>query len=403
MKLKIQVPKPFNPIFKENHRYYFLSGGRGSGKSWSVADRLLLEAITNPQTDFLCLREVQLSIQHSSKKLLENRIAYHKLEKCFKILNTHIEIIGGGNIIFKGLQNHTADSIKSFEGFSFVWVEESQSISEFSLEILIPTIRKENSKLFFTYNPRLDNDPIIKLKDEVKDKIHIHTSYLNNPFCPDVIKDEAEHLKQINIKKYNHIYLGNYVESSDGIFNIEWLEFGSYKHLKFDYHFITCDTALKDKEINDNTVYSAFGVIGNDLYLLDIFVGRIQAVEREQIFYEFYNKNSKYPFKGAYIEDKASGTDLIQRARRKKMVIRELRPTKSKLLRADDITTYFETFHLKIDDTIKFKQELINEITLFGSELAEHDDIIDTIVYAFELVYRDRLKMKVKSFKVKGV
>jgi predicted phage terminase large subunit-like protein len=184
---------------------------------------------------------------------------------------------------------------------------------------------------------------------------------------------------------------------------VEWLEFGDYKHLKFDYYFITCDTALKDKEIHDNSVYSAFGVIGNDLYLLDIFVGRIQAVEREQIFYEFYNKNSKYPFKGAYIEDKASGTDLIQRARRKKMIIRELRPTKSKLLRADDITTYFETFHLKIDNSIKFKQDIINEIALFGSELAEHDDIVDTIVYAFELAYRDKMKIKAKSTKIKGL
>ena len=368
-----------------------MSGGRGSGKSWAVADRLILQAITKPQTDFLCLREVQLSIQHSSKKLLENRINFYGLNDKFRILNTHIEIIGGGDIIFKGLQNHTADSVKSFEGFSFVWVEEAQSLSQFSLEILIPTIRAENSKLFFTYNPRLESDPIIKLKDEVENKIHIHSTYLDNPFCPEVIKEEAENMKKKNIKKYNHIYLGQYIQDSDGIFKVDWLDWGEYKNIHFDYYFITVDTAIKDKELNDDTVYSAFGVLDNKLYLLDLFVGKIQAIEREQIFYDFYERNNKYPFKGAYIEDKASGSDLIQRAQRQGLMIKTLMPTKSKLLRADDITTYFETYHLKIDNGIKYKQELINEITMFGTNYCKHDDIVDTIVYAFDLVYRQGL------------
>jgi len=387
--MKLQVPHIYKPLYTEDKRYYFLSGGRGSGKSYAVADRLLLEAITNPDTDFLCLREIQLSIQHSSKKLLENRIEFYKLHNYFRVLNTHIEIVGGGNIIFKGLQSHTADSIKSYEGFKFVWVEESQSISEFSLELLIPTIRANGSKLFFTYNPRLETDSIIKLKDEVANKMHIHSTYEDNFFCPEVIENEAENLKVKNVKKYNHIYLGQYIQDSDGIFNVDWLEFGSYKKLRFDYYFITADSALKDKEINDNTVYSAFGMIGNNLYLLDIFVGKIQSIEREQIFYEFYNNNSKFPFKGAFIEDKASGTDLIQRAKRKGFMIYELMPNKSKLLRADDITSYFETFHLRIDESIKFKQELINEITLFGTEFSKHDDIVDTIIYGFDIAYKN--------------
>jgi len=400
--MKIQVPKKFKPIYTENVRYYFLSGGRGSGKSWAVADRLIFEAITNPQTDFLCLREIQLSIQHSSKKLLESRISYYNLNHYFRILNTHIEIKNGGDIIFKGLQNHTADSIKSFEDFSFVWCEESQSLSEYSLEILTPTIRKENSKLFFTYNPRLESDPIIKLKDEVESKIHIHTTYLDNPFCPEVLRKEAETLKKKDVKKYNHIFLGHYAETGDGIFKLDWLEFGRYKNLDFDYYFITVDTAIKDKEINDDTVYSAFGVLDNRLYLLDIFVGKIQAVEREQIFYDFYNRNNKYPFRGAYIEDKASGSELIQRAKRKGLMIKEVSPNKSKYLRADDITPYFEAYKLKIDESVKHRQEIINQIALFGTGLEEHDDIVDTIIYAFIVAYRINARRSFTA-KVKGV
>jgi len=389
--VRIKVPKIYKDIYTKDVRYYFLSGGRGSGKSWAVADRLIFEAIKNPETDFLCLREIQLSIKHSSKKLLESRISFYGLDDMFRILNTHIEIKGGGDIIFKGLQNHTADSIKSFEGFSFVWCEEAQSLSKFSLDILTPTIRQENSKLFFTYNPRFENDPIIKLMKEVDNKIHIHTTYLDNPFCPDVIIKEAENLKKKNIKKYNHIYLGQYIQDVDGIFKVDWLEWGDYKNLNFDYYFIVVDTAVKDKDINDNTVFSAFGVISDRLYLLDLFVGKVLSVEREQIFYDFYKRNSKFPFKGAFIEDKASGSDLIQRAKRKGFIIKELIPKKSKLLRADDISTYFETYHLRVDNSIIFKQELINEIMLFGTDFADKDDIVDTIIYAFDLVYREKL------------
>jgi predicted phage terminase large subunit-like protein len=122
-----------------------------------------------------------------------------------------------------------------------------------------------------------------------------------------------------------------------------------------------------------------------------LFVGKIQAVEREQIFYDFYERNNKYPFKGAYIEDKASGSDLIQRAKRKGLMIKELIPEKSKYLRADDITTYFESYHLKVDESVKFKEELINEITLFGTEFEDKVDVVDTIIYAFDLVYRQGL------------
>ena len=163
--MKIKIPKIYKPLWKKESRFYFLRGGRGSGKSWAVADYLLVQLIVNPNLSLICLREVQLSINKSSKKLLEDRIKSLGLGGYFEILHNEIRCCDGdGVIIFKGLQTHTVDSIKSLEGFTFCWVEEAQTISEYSLELLIPTLRAEDNKLFFTYNPKSKSDPVEELR-----------------------------------------------------------------------------------------------------------------------------------------------------------------------------------------------------------------------------------------------
>jgi len=213
--LQIECPKKLEGIYKEDVRYYFLKGGRGSGKSFAVADRILFHIIREPDTNTLCIREIQKSIKHSSKKLIEDRIRYHKLQSYFEITETEIKnVYGSGVMIFNGAQQHTIDSIKSLENFSLVWSEESQNLSAKSLDLLIPTIRAEGSKLFFTWNPMTRTDPIEKLSHSKKNSILIHINYDKNPFCTQVIKDEAEEMKLQDPNKYHHIFLGGYVDTT---------------------------------------------------------------------------------------------------------------------------------------------------------------------------------------------
>jgi len=195
----------------------------GSSKSWGVADKLLFELVQNPNLSVICLREIQRSIKHSSKKLIEERIEFYKLHAYFTILDTEIRSkLGSGIIIFNGLQTHTVDSIKSLEGFDIAWVEEAQTISEYSIELLIPTIRKNGSKLYFTWNPKHAEDPIENLEHDQVNKTTIHINYLDNPFCPESITAEAEEMKRRRLKKYNHIYLGMHGVSEGLIFeNVE--------------------------------------------------------------------------------------------------------------------------------------------------------------------------------------
>ncbi len=222
MTLKPKVAKPFLPLYQQiDKRYYFLKGGRASAKSWHIADRLLSFMVQNPNLNLICLREVQSSIKHSSKKLISDRIEFHKLNQYFEIQDQQIKCkMGKGLIIFSGLQNHTVDSIKSLEGFDLVWTEEAQTITAYSLELLTPTIRKEGARLFFSYNPKTINDPVYLLEQDVptENKVVIFSSYLDNPFCPTSIMDEAEHMRKLRPKKYQHIYLGGYGVSDGLIF-----------------------------------------------------------------------------------------------------------------------------------------------------------------------------------------
>lgn len=209
------------PIFKDFYvpaRYKGAHGGRGSAKSQTFGRMLLDFCIDHPGTRAVCIREVQKSLEQSVKRLLEDLIELHGLGKHFRILNTHIETPGNGIIIFQGMQNHTAESIKSLEGFDIAWVEEAQSLSERSLTLLRPTIRKENSEIWFTWNPRRATDPVdalLRASSTPAGTIVRQVNYRDNPFLPKVLQAEMEWDRGRDIEKYNHIWLGGYERKSE--------------------------------------------------------------------------------------------------------------------------------------------------------------------------------------------
>lgn len=155
--------------------------------------------------------------------------------------------------------------------------------------------------------------------------------------------------------------------------------------IKFEKYFITVDSALKSKEHNDYTVYSAFGVAENKLYLLDMYRGKPESKERELTLKAFYNRNNKYPFGGCYIEQKASGIDLFQRLRSDGFIVKEVERNTDKLLRANNTMPYLETHNLHIYENLPHLNELLSEFEQFPN--SKHDDIIDTIIDGVELCY----------------
>ena len=217
MNLQIKTPRWALPVLSNPEaRYLGAYGGRGSGKSHMFAEMLIERSIIE-RVDAVCVREVQKSLAQSVKKLLENKIEELGVLHMFQIKEFEIKSMHGGIIIFQGLQNHTADSIKSLEGYDIAWVEEAQSLSQFSLDILRPTIRKPNSQLWFTWNPRFDTDPVeglLRGPNAPEKSTVVEVNFEDNPWFPDVLKDEMEYDKKRDPDKYMHVWKGEYVRNS---------------------------------------------------------------------------------------------------------------------------------------------------------------------------------------------
>jgi phage terminase large subunit len=214
--LRIETPAVFAPLLNPA-RYKGAHGGRGSGKSHFFGE-LLIERSIIEKTDAVCVREVQKSLDQSVKKLLESKIESMNAGLYFDVQDKKILSKKGGLIIFQGMQNHTADSIKSLEGYDIAWVEEAQSLSQRSLDLLRPTIRKQNSELWFSWNPSLETDPVDALlrgEHPPPDCVVVQANYRDNPWLPDVLRAELEYDQKRDPDKFAHIWLGEYQRNSE--------------------------------------------------------------------------------------------------------------------------------------------------------------------------------------------
>lgn len=214
--LRIETPRVYAPLLRPA-RYKGAYGGRGSGKSHEFAKNVIVAATSKPAR-IVCIREVQKSIRESVKRLLEDKIAKLGLGSFFDVLQTEIRGANGSLIIFQGMQDHTAESIKSLEGYDVAWVEEAQSLSAHSLRLLRPTIRKKGSELWFTWNPMQAEDPVDQLLrgDNVpSDAIVVNANWSDNPWFPDELNKERLFDLNANPDTYDHVWEGAYWSISD--------------------------------------------------------------------------------------------------------------------------------------------------------------------------------------------
>lgn len=210
--IAIQTPRVFLSALNPS-RYKCLAGGRGSGKSHALAEMLVEKCLLEPGTRAVCVREVQKSLKESAKRLLEDKIKALGVGSRFECLLNEIKTPGGGTIIFQGMADHTAESIKSLEGFNVAWVEEAQTLSARSLEMLRPTIRMPGSEIWFSLNPRSASDPVYDLFFGVSPpppgSVIIRANWSDNPFFPAELMAEREHDRRTKPDRYSHIWEGD--------------------------------------------------------------------------------------------------------------------------------------------------------------------------------------------------
>lgn len=260
--LRLEIPEWFAPLVPPA-RYKGVYGGRGSGKSHAMAQYIVARCVKS-KTDVVCIREIQKSLNQSVKKLIESKIESMGVQSYFTIQEAKIISRSGGQMIFAGMQNHTADSIKSLEGFDIAWVEEAQTLSQKSLDLLRPTIRKPGSELLFTWNPGLATDPIdVLLRGESPppSAAIVKANYSDNPWMPDVLMAELEYDKKRDPDKFRHIWLGEYQSNSNARVFHNWKveEFtrpeGTVHRLGADWGFSVDPSCLVRCSIEGNLLY----------------------------------------------------------------------------------------------------------------------------------------------------
>jgi phage terminase large subunit len=213
--MNVEFPEKLQPLF-EDARYTILYGGRGGAKSWGVARALLILGAAN-KLRIPCCREIQLSIRDSVIALLANQIEELGLSSFYEVQAKAIYGKNGTEFSFHGLR-HNVSNIKSLEGADICWVEEAQNVSNSSWNTLIPTIRKPNSRIIVTFNPGLESDITYDrfVKNPPTGAKVIKINWSDNPWFPDVLKQELEDLKLRNYDDYLNVWEGHCKVALDG-------------------------------------------------------------------------------------------------------------------------------------------------------------------------------------------
>lgn len=223
--LRLPTARAFRPLL-EPSRYKGAYGGRGSGKSHFFAELLIEDSLHNAGLLSVCIREVQKSLKESAKRLIEAKLASLELGEAdgFKVFREVIETPGDGLITFQGMQDHTAESIKSLEGYKRAWIEEAQTLSERSLMLLRPTLREEGSELWFGWNPRRKADPVDAMFRAGKPPtgaVCVRANWSENPWFPAVLEQERQDCLRNEPDQYDHIWEGGYATVIRGAYFAE--------------------------------------------------------------------------------------------------------------------------------------------------------------------------------------
>ena len=214
---RIRFPKKFEALFQpEKTRYRIFYGGRGGAKSWCFARALLAKGTKQPMR-ILCAREFQTSIKDSVHKLLSDQIYELNMESFYEITQTTIRGLNGTEFIFAGIKNNT-NNIKSIEGIDIAWVEEAQSVSANSWNVLIPTIRKQDSEIWVSFNPELPTDDTWKrfVESPPESSVVVKVNWNDNPWFPETLNLERLSLKSRDLSAYNNVWEGATRNTVDG-------------------------------------------------------------------------------------------------------------------------------------------------------------------------------------------
>jgi len=279
--VEARFPKAYREL-DNPYRYKIAYGGRAGARSWTFSRKLLIRGTEKPLL-ILCTRELQKSIKDSVHRLLKNQIRLLQLEGFYNITETSIKGINGTEFIFLGTK-HNPDEIKSLEGVDICWIEEAHALTEDSWDIIDPTIRKEGSEVWMSYNTRFKFDTIHKMfvVDEPPPRsLVIKTSYKDNPYLTDVLIEQKDTMKDKNYEKYLNIWEGELKSLATGaIFGKQITDVkkdGRLLHIPIQKN---CEVfTFSDLGKKDQTAFWIMQQVGMEYRFIDYYENRLEEVE----------------------------------------------------------------------------------------------------------------------------
>jgi PBSX family phage terminase large subunit len=377
--LRLEIPAKMAPFATERKRHKIARGGRGSAKSWSIGRILAAKGYQQP-IRWLCAREVQKSIKESSHRLLADTIQAMGLGSFYDVQERVIKGMNGTEFAFAGLQDHTADSIKSYEGFDGCWVEEAHTVSERSAQVLIPTIRKPGSEIWWSYNPDQDEDFIHLLAGiEDPDTLVIDMNWRDNPWFPEELEKERVKLLRINEDLYRHVWEGQCRSVAGLLFKRDWFKFYDVLPARLN-RYIASDYGVSDGE-NDHTEHGVWGIsTEGDLYAIDWWHKQADPAEWIDAWIELVARHkpmAAFEEKGVIL--RALDSAITRRMRETQTFTRRigLASASSKAERALGFAARASAGTVWLPKGQPWAIRLLNQLCAFNGEDGRQDDAVD--------------------------
>ena len=382
-------------------RYKALYGGRGSAKSHFFAESLVANADDNRGFRAVCVREVQKTLKESSKRLIEDKIAEFDLGYRFGIYNDHITTPGKGVFLFQGMQDHTAESIKSLEGMHVADVAEAQTLSARSWEMLRPTIRAAGSEIWASWNPRSASDPVdafFRGPMPPENAIIRRISWRENRFFPQELEDERRHDLRANPDRYAHIWEGEYEPVAIGaIWTRQSINEGRRNEAPgLERIVVAVDPAISAETGADEhgIVVSARGADRRGYVLDDVSMKGTprQWADRAVATYDRYDAD-------AIVIERNQGGDMCKhtlQSVRPNIRIIEVVATRGKHVRAEPISALYSLGRVSHVGTFPKLEDQMCQMTAAGYEGEGSPDRCDALVWGMTELFPSMITPKSK-------
>ena len=364
--------------YQLNKRYTVAYGGRGSGKSFQMGALCVIHAIKHQNSRILAVRGTQNKISESSLQIYKDVIEMLNLNDFFTITENTLKCNNGSEFIFYGAKNY--HTFKSLQGISLVHVDEATELSKNAWEVLIPTIREDNSKFLIGFNPEKETDWVYQqfIVNKHPEAVVVKLNYLDNPFFPEVLKKELKYDKSVNLNKYLHVWEGELIKANEGALWKESMIIYNDLDIEYDKVVVAIDPSVTNKSTSDACGVVVVAKKENKYYVLEDKTKILSPNEWANLAISLYDK-----YEANYIVAETNqGGDLVKsviRNIRQTIPYKSVRASKGKMARAEPIAALYEqslVFHNERFPTLEYEL-----LTYTGDPKEASPNSLDALVW----------------------